>query len=159
MVIVAPSSPVSERAWGTVREDYSDTGDAWNSFPHDHARSRAYRWNEDGLAGMCNRFQNVVQSCALWNGRDAILKACISCISSLHSMRWTWGVRMARGTGGSTVDLQVAAVLWLKEEACPSGLPLPHRSAYLASQARKETTERTSKSTTFTLTRRRRTAT
>ena len=47
---------VSERAWGTVREDYSATGEAWDYFPHDHARSRAYRWNEDGLAGFCNRF-------------------------------------------------------------------------------------------------------
>lgn len=46
---------LSERAWGTVREDYSATGDAWNAFPHDHARSRAYRWNEDGLAGICDR--------------------------------------------------------------------------------------------------------
>ena len=48
---------VSERAWGTVREDYSASGDAWNYFPHDQARSRAYRWNEDGLAAVCNRFQ------------------------------------------------------------------------------------------------------
>src|SRR4051812_29170864 len=65
---------VSERAWGTVREDYSATGDAWSSFPHDHARSRAYRWNEDGLAGFCNRFQNVCLGLALWNERDPILK-------------------------------------------------------------------------------------
>src|SRR5260370_6816071 len=65
---------VSERAWGTVREDYSATGDAWNAFPHEHARSRAYRWNEDGLAGFCNRFQNLCLSIALWNERDPILK-------------------------------------------------------------------------------------
>ncbi|HMB05586.1 MAG TPA: glucosidase [Isosphaeraceae bacterium] len=65
---------VAERAWGTVREDYSPDGDAWNSFPHDHARSRAYRWNEDGLAGFCNRFQNLCMAIALWNGRDPILK-------------------------------------------------------------------------------------
>src|SRR5947209_20282612 len=65
---------VSERAWGTVREDYSPDGDAWNSFPHEHARSRAYRWNEDGLAGFCNRFQNVCLGVALWNRRDPILK-------------------------------------------------------------------------------------
>jgi hypothetical protein len=65
---------VSGRAWGTVREDYSPTGDAWSSFPHDHARSRAYRWNEDGLAGVCNRFQNLCLGLALWNGRDPILK-------------------------------------------------------------------------------------
>ena len=65
---------VSERAWGTVREDYSDNGDAWAYLPHDHARSRAYRWNEDGLAGVCNRYQNLCLGLALWNGRDPILK-------------------------------------------------------------------------------------
>jgi hypothetical protein len=65
---------VSERAWGTVREDYSANGDAWAYFPHDHARSRAYRWNEDGLGGFCNRFQNVCLAVALWNGQDPILK-------------------------------------------------------------------------------------
>ena len=65
---------VSERAWGTVREDYSAAGDAWTFFPHDHARSRAYRWNEDGLAGYCNRFQNLCLALALWNGHDPILK-------------------------------------------------------------------------------------
>jgi Glycosyl hydrolase family 63 C-terminal domain len=65
---------LAERAWGTVREDYSKNGDAWNNFPHDHARSRAYRWNEDGLGGFCNRFQNLCLSIALWNGRDPFLK-------------------------------------------------------------------------------------
>jgi len=65
---------LSERAWGTVREDYSATGEAWAYFPHDHARSRAYRWNEDGLAGVSNRFQNLCLSVALWNERDPILK-------------------------------------------------------------------------------------
>ncbi len=65
---------VAERAWGTVREDYSATGEAWEYFPHDHARSRVYRWNEDGLAGVCNRFQNVCLAAALWNERDPILK-------------------------------------------------------------------------------------
>jgi hypothetical protein len=65
---------VSERAWGTVREDYSATGDAWDYFPHDHARSRAYRWNEDGLAGICDRHQRLCFALALWNGRDPILK-------------------------------------------------------------------------------------
>ena len=65
---------VAERAWGTVREDYSDDGEAWNYFPHDHARSRAYRWNEDGLGGFCNRFQNLCLGVALWNERDPILK-------------------------------------------------------------------------------------
>ncbi len=65
---------VSERAWGSVREDYSASGDAWGFFPHDHARSRAYRWNEDGLGGFCNRFQNLCMAVALWNERDPILK-------------------------------------------------------------------------------------
>jgi hypothetical protein len=65
---------VSERAWGTVREDYSGNGDAWGYFPHDHARSRAYRWNEDGLAGVCDDMQTLCFAFAFWNGRDPILK-------------------------------------------------------------------------------------
>jgi Glycosyl hydrolase family 63 C-terminal domain len=65
---------LSERAWGTVREDYSANGAAWDYFPHDHARSRAYRWNEDGLAGICDRHQMICFALALWNGRDPILK-------------------------------------------------------------------------------------
>jgi hypothetical protein len=65
---------VSDRAWGTVREDYSPWGDAWESFAHDHARSRAYRWNEDGLAGISDRHQELCLALALWNGRDPILK-------------------------------------------------------------------------------------
>ncbi len=65
---------LSERAWGTVREDYSPHGTAWEAFPHDHARSRAYRWNEDGLAGISDRHQYICFALALWNGRDPILK-------------------------------------------------------------------------------------
>ena len=65
---------LSERAWGTVREDYSAEGDPWEAFPHDHARSRAYRWNEDGLAGLCDDQQQLCVALALWNGRDPILK-------------------------------------------------------------------------------------
>ena len=65
---------LSERAWGTVREDYSAYGTAWDSFPHDHARSRAYRWNEDGLGGICDNHQNLCFALALWNGKDPILK-------------------------------------------------------------------------------------
>ncbi|HEY6803660.1 MAG TPA: hypothetical protein VI306_08785 [Pyrinomonadaceae bacterium] len=65
---------LSERAWGTVREDYSADGDAWEYFPHDDARSRAYRWNEDGLAGICDRHQRICFAVALWNGKDPILK-------------------------------------------------------------------------------------
>src|SRR6476619_4651114 len=65
---------LSERAWGTVREDYSASGTAWEAFPHEHARSRAYRWNEDGLAGLCDRHQYICFALALWNGHDPILK-------------------------------------------------------------------------------------
>ena len=65
---------LSERQWGTVREDYSAHGNAWDYFPHDHARSRAYRWGEDGLAGFSDVRQRLCLSLALWNGRDAILK-------------------------------------------------------------------------------------
>jgi hypothetical protein len=65
---------VSERQWGTVREDYSPDGEAWNYLPHDHARSRAYRWGEDGMAGFCDVEQRLCLSLALWNGRDPILK-------------------------------------------------------------------------------------
>jgi len=65
---------VSDRAWGSVREDYSAGGTAWDYFPHDHARSRAYRWNEDGLAGICDRHQRICFALALWNRRDPILK-------------------------------------------------------------------------------------
>ena len=65
---------LSERQWGTVREDYSANGDAWNYFPHDHARSRTYRWGEDGLAGISDRYCNICFSVALWNGKDPILK-------------------------------------------------------------------------------------
>jgi hypothetical protein len=65
---------LSERQWGTVREDYSESGDAWNYFPHDHARSRAYRWGEDGLGGISDDHQILCFALALWNGRDSILK-------------------------------------------------------------------------------------
>ena len=65
---------LSERAWGTVREDYGQTGEAWEHFPHDHARSRVYRWNEDGIAGISDRNQYLCFAVALWNGNDSILK-------------------------------------------------------------------------------------
>jgi len=65
---------VAERAWGTVREDYGPNGAAWDYFPHDLARSKAYRWGEDGLAGICDRYQLLVFALALWNERDPILK-------------------------------------------------------------------------------------
>ncbi|MCI0464111.1 MAG: glucosidase [Gemmataceae bacterium] len=65
---------LSERQWGTVREDYSESGNAWDYFSHDQARSRAYRWGEDGLAGICDDRQRLCFALALWNGRDPILK-------------------------------------------------------------------------------------
>src|ERR1043165_8136734 len=65
---------LSERAWGTVREDYSASGAAWDYFPHDQARSRAYRWNEDGLGGISDIRQILCFGLALWNGNDPILK-------------------------------------------------------------------------------------
>jgi hypothetical protein len=65
---------LAERAWGTVREDYSADGDAWDYLPHEQARSKAYRWNEDGIAGICDRHQQICFALALWNGRDPILK-------------------------------------------------------------------------------------
>jgi hypothetical protein len=65
---------LSERQWGTVREDYSATGEAWDYLPHDHARSRAYRWGEDGIAGISDNHQRLCFAIALWNGKDPILK-------------------------------------------------------------------------------------
>jgi hypothetical protein len=65
---------LSERQWGTVREDYSENGDAWNYFPHDQARSRAYRWGEDGIAGISDDKQRLCFALALWNGKDPIIK-------------------------------------------------------------------------------------
>ena len=65
---------LSERQWGTVREDYSDDGNAWDYFSHDQARSRAYRWGEDGLAGFSDEKERLCFALALWNGKDPILK-------------------------------------------------------------------------------------
>lgn len=65
---------LAERQWGTVREDYSEQGNVWEYFPHDHARSRAYRWGEDGLLGISDRQGRLCFALALWNGRDPILK-------------------------------------------------------------------------------------
>src|ERR1700710_1627349 len=65
---------VSERSWGTVREDYSPNGNAWDFLTHEQSRSKAYRWGEDGLAGICDRYQLLNFAIALWNGRDPILK-------------------------------------------------------------------------------------
>src|SRR6202158_3908787 len=65
---------LSERQWGTVREDYSADSEPWEYFPHDHARSRAYRWGEDGLLGICDRECRLCFALALWNERDPVLK-------------------------------------------------------------------------------------
>ena len=65
---------LAERQWGTVREDYSADGNCWDYFPHDHARSRAYRWGEDGLLGITDREGRMCFALTLWNGRDPILK-------------------------------------------------------------------------------------
>ncbi|HET9887908.1 MAG TPA: glucosidase, partial [bacterium] len=73
---------LAERQWGTVREDYSAGGDAWDYFPHDHARSRAYRWGEDGLLGICDREGRICFAFAFWNGRDPILKERLFGVSS-----------------------------------------------------------------------------
>jgi hypothetical protein len=69
---------LSERQWGTVREDYSEGGDAWNYFTHDHARSRAYRWGEDGIAGISDDKQRLCFALALWNGKDPLLVIAIA---------------------------------------------------------------------------------
>jgi hypothetical protein len=73
---------VSDRAWGTVREDYSQNGDAWSYFPFDQAASKAYRWGEDGIAGWCDRYQILVFAPAFWNGKDSILKERLFGLSS-----------------------------------------------------------------------------
>src|SRR5271165_6153140 len=65
---------LAERSWGVVREDYSADGNAWEFFPHDHARSRAYRWTEDGILGICDNHQRLCFALTFWNGRDPILK-------------------------------------------------------------------------------------
>ena len=75
---------LSERAWGTVREDYSPYGSAWDFLPHDHARSKAYRWGEDGIGGISDRHQLICFALALWNGRDPILKERIFGLTGLE---------------------------------------------------------------------------
>jgi hypothetical protein len=82
---------LSERQWGTVREDYSENGDAWNYFSHDQARSRAYHWGEDGLAGFSDDHQRLCFAVALWNGKDPIL------------MEWLFGLTNSEGNHGEDV--------------------------------------------------------
>src|SRR6476620_5886862 len=94
---------LSERAWGTIREDMSQDGDAWNSFPHDHARSRAYLWSEDGLAGICDAGQFVCLGLVLWNGQDPILKERL------------FGVTASQGNHGEDVK-----EIWWYADATPT---------------------------------------
>ncbi len=94
---------LAERQWGTVREDYSADGDAWVSFPHDHARSRAYRWGEDGIAGFCDEGQTWCLSLGLWNGADPIVKERL------------FGLTNAEGNHGEDVK-----ELWWHLDAVPS---------------------------------------
>ena len=109
---------LSERQWGTVREDYSPHGNAWDYFPHDHARSRAYRWGEDGIGGICDRKQRVCFALALWNRHDPILKERL------------FGVTGTEGTGeGATVcpGETGARILPHKEQyRAVAGLFVPH---------------------------------
>ena len=103
---------VSERAWGTVREDYSADGQPWQYFPYEHPRSRAYRWNEDGLAGLCDRAQRLCFALAFWNGRDPFLKERIFGLSGPEgnhgedAKEYWWYIdahRPARGFVGVTI--------------------------------------------------------
>ena len=104
---------LSERAWGSVREDYSADGDAWSYFPFDHARSRVYRWSEDGLAGLSNLNQDWCFALAFWNGRDPILKERI------------FGLANAEGNHGED-----AKDYWWYEDATPTGSWLSWRYHY-----------------------------
>jgi hypothetical protein len=104
---------LAERAWGSVREDYSADGDAWASFPHEHARSRAYRWNEDGMAGYSDLLNQVCLALALWNGRDPILKERM------------FGLANAEGNHGEDVK-----EYWWYEDALPSSAWLRWRYHY-----------------------------
>jgi len=92
---------LSERAWGTVREDYSPYGSAWEYFPHDHARSRAFRWNEDGIAGISDRHQKICFALALWNEQDPILKERLFGLTGYDNVTgkyWsTWNDSMSTG--------------------------------------------------------------
>jgi hypothetical protein len=104
---------LSERAWGTVREDYSAEGDAWRYLPFEHARSRAYRWSEDGMAGLCNLNQDWCFALAFWNGRDPILKERV------------FGLANAEGNHGED-----AKDYWWYEDATPTASWLRWRYHY-----------------------------
>ena len=107
---------LSERQWGTVREDYSQDGNAWNYFSHDQSRSRAYRWGEDGLAGFSDDKQRLCFALALWNGRDPILKERLfgltscSMSTSMATMAPAWGP----ATRPAGRDLSLACSMYLR---------------------------------------------
>lgn len=107
---------LSERQWGTVREDYSADGDAWRYFPHEHARSRAYRWGEDGLAGFSDKAQRWCLGLALWNERDAILK---ERLFGLNNAEGT----MARTSRNCTFSSMAYRVM--PTCACSTNTPMP----------------------------------
>jgi hypothetical protein len=103
---------LSERAWGTVREDYSLHGNAWEYLPHDHARSRAYRWNEDGLAGISDRRQMICFAVALWNERDPILKEPRLMLKSHPQASWSYSLTTSLPRSNTHLgDPELAAVL------------------------------------------------
>src|SRR6476659_4889262 len=104
---------LSERQWGTVREDYSQGGDAWSYFSHDQARSRAYRWGEDGIAGLSDDRQQLCLALALWNGDDPILKERM------------FGLTNTEGNHGEDVK-----EYWLYLDATPSSAWLRWRYHY-----------------------------
>src|SRR5690242_14624737 len=104
---------LSERAWGTVREDYSPNGDAWNYVSHDQARSYTYRWSEDGMAGICDLEQRLCLAFAFWNGRDPILKERV------------FGLSGPQGNHGED-----AKEYWWFADATPSHAYLAWRYAY-----------------------------
>ena len=106
---------VSDRQWGTVREDYSPDGTCWDYVPHDHARSRAYRWGEDGLAGVCDRFGFLNLAVAMWNGHDDRLK---ERLSDPVADRLIESLRIAREVGGSDLGRLLRTLsAFLREDA------------------------------------------
>ena len=95
---------LSERAWGTVREDYSDGGDAWGYFPHDQARSRAYRWKEDGMAGLSDVHHDLCLGLALWNGEDRQLEQ----VMDAHRAQTEY-IKSVAGTASTGAADQIAS--------------------------------------------------
>ena len=111
---------LSERQWGTVREDYSESGDAWNYFSHDQARSRAYRWGEDGLAGISDDRQLLCFALALWNGKDPILKERLFGLTNSEGnpLRGREGILLLRRQHAHALVHEVSL------QVSPSGVPL-----------------------------------